>query len=196
MIEKKRGRPRKSHASKLVKPEVKPEELRLGLPEEKFFAIAIEKYPELFEDIEKQIPVVDALTYAALYESREHYRLELAACENEKIVDAVTYEALYESREHYRLKLAVCEDEKIIAMDKANRYQLETDSLSRSIKSLTETMKEKEKDYETTLQQLAAQLLEKEEMIDTLMQEVSNFECEGIWMGIWRKIFGGRNEQR
>jgi hypothetical protein len=151
MTAKKRGRPRKNHIQELIKKEP-PVEQRLGLAEEKFFDIAKEKYKDLAtNDPGQQIYYVEALPYAALYESKEHYRLE-----NQKL-------------------------------------QQENEILARSLKSIAETVKQKDKDFESTLYRLNAQILEQEEMIDALTLEVCNYECEGIWVGVMRKIFGDKN---
>jgi chromosome segregation ATPase len=78
-------------------------------------------------------------------------------------------------------------------MGEAQKREEEIASLTRCIESITDTVKQKDIDFEASLSKLNTELMEKEDEIDRLICENWTMRNEGIWEGIIRKLFGSKH---
>jgi chromosome segregation ATPase len=78
-------------------------------------------------------------------------------------------------------------------MGEAQKREEEIASLTKCLESITEVVKQKDKDYEATLFRLNGQLMEEEENIGELMNYILDLKERTIWGMLMRKLFGGKN---
>jgi predicted nucleic acid-binding Zn-ribbon protein len=197
MNAKKRGRPKKTkHIEELVNPE--PCQVEIHTPIWRLNPDSLETVKEIQQLKEGIANLEKVNAYLAdrikdLEKSTVESAMKYSYWERDATAKQELIDSYLDQVDTLKSDARALESARSYWMGEAQKREEEIASLTKCLESITDTVKQKDIDFEATLSKVRTELMDKEDEIDRLICENWNIRNEGIWEGFMRKLFGGKN---
>ena len=197
MNAKKRGRPKKTkHIEELVNPE--PCQVEIHTPIWRLNPDSLETVKEIQQLKEGIANLEKVNAYLAdrikdFEKSTVESAMKYSYWERDATAKQELIDSYLDQVDTLKSDARALESARSYWMGEAQKREEEIASLTKCLESITEVVKQKDKDYEATLFRLNGQLMEEEENIGELMNYILDLKERTIWGMLMRKLFGGKN---
>ena len=197
MNAKKRGRPKKTkHIEELVNPE--PCQVEIHTPIWRLNPDSLETVKEIQQLKEGIANLEKVNAYLAdrikdFEKSTVESAMKYSYWERDATAKQELIDSYLDQVDTLKSDARALESARSFWMGEAQKREEEIASLTKCLESITEVVKQKDKDYEATLFRLNGQLMEEEENIGELMNYILDLKERTIWGMLMRKLFGGKN---